>query len=62
MIVFALLAVLLMPDGGIQVLNLGDGMTRDKCDLEARRAEIQLDQTLSVAKIVSVECRRSIES
>ena len=60
MITFTLIVLLLMPSGDIQTLNFGADFTREECVREARRADLQLSQTLSVAKIMSIRCRENM--
>ena len=62
MLTFTLLVSLLMPSGEVQSLLLGEGMTRDKCDREAVRAEAQLLQTLSLATVVEIRCAPVFEA
>jgi hypothetical protein len=62
MLTFTLLVSLLMPSGEVQSLYLGEGMTRDRCDREAVRAEAQLTQTLSVARVVEIRCSPVFEA
>jgi len=62
MLTFTLLVSLLMPSGEVQSLYLGEGMTRDKCDREAVRAQTQLLDTLSVAQLVEIRCAPVFEA
>lgn len=62
MLTFTLLVSLLMPSGEVQSLLLGEGMTREKCDREAVRAQVQLTDTLSVAQLVEIRCAPAFEA
>jgi len=60
MLSFALVAALLMPTGEIQTVQLGGGLTSQSCAVAEARAIVQLEMTLSVATLISVECIKEI--
>lgn len=55
--VFALYALLHYPNGEYKDLFLGNNISAKSCPYEAKKAETQLYQTLSVAELVKVICK-----
>lgn len=56
MLTFALVVLLLYPDGHTVPLVVGDGLSSAQCTDVKARAVTQLTSTLSVATMLSADC------
>ena len=56
MIAYLLTALILYPDGHTVTLHLGDNMNGPVCEAQSKVAKFQLEEDLSIAKLISVDC------
>ena len=59
MLVYALYALLLYPDGHYLQMKIGDDLSGPRCEAAQTQAESQLAEDLSIAKLVATACQKS---